>query len=165
MSGELRKRRTSADFRLSFVRCSAPASRSILSSPGALHGILLGALMLTDIQAPKAKAEAKASKLPDAAGLHLYVSSTRHKSWRWKYRFGGKERRLVFGPYPEVTLNKARALRDNARGCCATGAIRVSIESEPSWSREPAVVRHSRRWQRAGTRCRRSVGSRSMPPT
>ncbi|WP_293854148.1 Arm DNA-binding domain-containing protein [Sphingomonas sp. SCN 67-18] len=32
-----------------------------------------------------------------------------------KYRFAGKERRLVFGPYPEVTLAEARELRDAAR--------------------------------------------------
>ena len=32
-----------------------------------------------------------------------------------KYRFGGKEKRLNFGPYPEVSLSEARDHRDAAR--------------------------------------------------
>jgi hypothetical protein len=32
-----------------------------------------------------------------------------------KYRFGGKEKRLTFGPYPEVSLSEARERRDSAR--------------------------------------------------
>src|SRR5687768_15507661 len=32
-----------------------------------------------------------------------------------KYRFGGKEKRLTFGPYPFVSLSKARSQRDAAR--------------------------------------------------
>lgn len=30
------------------------------------------------------------------------------KLWYFRYRFGGKENRLTFGPYPQVTLAKAR---------------------------------------------------------
>lgn len=32
-----------------------------------------------------------------------------------KYRFAGKEKRLTFGPYPEVSLSEARERRDEAR--------------------------------------------------
>jgi nitroimidazol reductase NimA-like FMN-containing flavoprotein (pyridoxamine 5'-phosphate oxidase superfamily) len=32
-----------------------------------------------------------------------------------KYRFAGKERRLVFGRYPEISLAEARGRRDEAR--------------------------------------------------
>lgn len=74
-----------------------------------------GHRMLTEVQCRSAKAEDKPRKLADAQGLHLYITPNGHKSWRYKYRYGGKERRIVFGPYPEVTLRKARDLRDNAR--------------------------------------------------
>ena len=37
------------------------------------------------------------------------------KLWRMKYRYEGKERIYSIGPYPEVSLTKARAKRDEAR--------------------------------------------------
>ncbi|WP_408586861.1 tyrosine-type recombinase/integrase [Novosphingobium sp.] len=70
---------------------------------------------LTDQQCRTAKAGEKASKLSDSMGLYLFVTPNGFKSWRFKYRFGGKERRIVFGSYPELSLRKARDLRDDAR--------------------------------------------------
>lgn len=70
---------------------------------------------LTDAQARKAKAAEKDYKLADGGGLYLFVTTKGFKSWRMKYRFAGKEKRLVFGPYPEVTLVEARDRRDGAR--------------------------------------------------
>jgi integrase len=43
------------------------------------------------------------------------------KLWRMKYRHGGKERSISFGPYPDVGLAEARARRDEARGWLRTG--------------------------------------------
>ncbi len=71
--------------------------------------------MLTDQQCRNAKAEGADLKLTDSQGLHLYVTKSGYKSWRLKYRFGGKERRIVFGPYPEISLKQARDLKDDAR--------------------------------------------------
>jgi integrase len=51
----------------------------------------------------------------DGQGLHLYVTLTGYKSWRLKYRYEGKEKRIVFGPYPEVSLREARDMREAAR--------------------------------------------------
>jgi integrase len=70
--------------------------------------------MLTDTACKRAKAQDKPYKLADAQGLHLYVTPSGYKSWRWKYRFAGKEKRLVFGAYPEVTLVEARSMREDA---------------------------------------------------
>lgn len=72
-------------------------------------------MALTDLQARKAGPRDKAYKLADALGLYLFVSSTGFKSWRMKYRFADAEKRLSFGPYPEVTLAEAREHRDRAR--------------------------------------------------
>ena len=71
--------------------------------------------MLTDAAVRKARAREKDYKLADSGGLHLFVTKTGHRSWRLKYRFGGKERRVVFGPYPEVSLAQARIMRDDAK--------------------------------------------------
>ena len=51
----------------------------------------------------------------DVGGLYLTVAPTGAKWWRLKYRFGGKEKRVGFGAYPEVSLAEARERRDAAR--------------------------------------------------
>lgn len=60
--------------------------------------------MLTDAQARKAKPGEKDYKLGDSGGLYLYVTTKGYRSWRLKYRYGGREKRLVIGSYPEVSL-------------------------------------------------------------
>ena len=72
-------------------------------------------MALTDTECRKAQKGDKPYKMADGGGLYLFVTTTGHKSWRFKYRFGGKEGRLVFGTYPEVKLTEARDRRDVAR--------------------------------------------------
>ena len=71
--------------------------------------------MLTDADCRGAKGREKAYKISDSGGLFLYVTKNGHRSWRFKYRFGGKERLRVFGSYPDLSLKEARALRDDDR--------------------------------------------------
>lgn len=71
--------------------------------------------MLTDLKARSAKPREKDYKLADSGGLYLFVTTKGFRSWRMKYRFNGKEKRLTFGPYPEVSLAEAREKRDEAR--------------------------------------------------
>ena len=54
-------------------------------------------------------------KLYDSEGLYLQVTPTGGKWWRLKYRFGGKEKLLSLGTYPEVSLSEARDRRASAR--------------------------------------------------
>ena len=77
--------------------------------------------MLTDVQVRKSLPGEKAYKLADSGGLYLYVMPSGGRSWRWKYRFGGVEKRLVFGVYPEIGLKRARELRDDARTALKAG--------------------------------------------
>lgn len=72
-------------------------------------------MALTDTQARKAASRDKDYKLADSDGLYLFVTSKGGKSWRFKYRYGSKEKRLTFGAYPEVSLAEARDRRDEAR--------------------------------------------------
>jgi integrase len=71
---------------------------------------------LTVTQVKNAKPEEKPYKLFDGGGLYLEVAPTGSRIWRLKYRqANGKENRLTFGPYPEITLQEAREKRVEAR--------------------------------------------------
>ena len=56
---------------------------------------------LTDVQAHTAKPREKTYKLTDGNGLYLQVAPAGGKWWRFKYRFGGKEKLLSFGTFRE----------------------------------------------------------------
>lgn len=71
--------------------------------------------MLTDAAIRKAKPRESQYKLTDEKGLYVLVRPNGSKLWQLKYRFGGKEKSLSFGPYPEVSLADARSCRDAAR--------------------------------------------------
>ena len=53
----------------------------------------------------------------DTDGLYLEITPKGVKKWLMKYKrpFTGKENRLSFGIYPEITLKEARQKRDDAR--------------------------------------------------
>ena len=71
--------------------------------------------MLTDMLCRQAVPADKERKLSDAHGLYLAVLPSGTKVWRWKYRFGGREKKLSLGSYPLISLKQARAARDLAR--------------------------------------------------
>lgn len=78
-------------------------------------------MKLSDTAVKKAKPETKTYKMADGGGMYLEVMPTGSKYWRLKYRFGGKEKRLAFGVYPDVSLAQARDRRDDARKLLANG--------------------------------------------
>ena len=63
----------------------------------------------------------KPYKAADGDGLYLYVSPAGGKLWRFKYRFGGKEKLLSFGAWPLVTLDAARRRTLDARSKLVSG--------------------------------------------
>ncbi|WP_410760077.1 tyrosine-type recombinase/integrase [Citrobacter youngae] len=72
-------------------------------------------MALTDIKVRTAKPMDKQYKLTDGSGMHLLVHPNGSKYWRLQYRFGGKQKMLALGVYPDVSLADARARRDEAR--------------------------------------------------
>jgi integrase len=60
-------------------------------------------------------------KLTDGDGLHLLVNPNGSKLWRFRYQFGGKEKMLSLGSFPEVSLASARDKRREARELVAEG--------------------------------------------
>ena len=76
---------------------------------------------LTDVAIRQAKPRLKPFRLFDERGLYLEISPGGGKWWRLKFRFGGKEKRLSLGVYPDVGLREARERRDEARKLLARG--------------------------------------------
>ena len=76
---------------------------------------------LTDTKVRTAKPAKKPQKFFDGGGLFLLVTPTGGKLWRFKYRFGGNEKLLCIGTYPETSLAEARQRRDQASSLLAKG--------------------------------------------
>ncbi|MDR3446923.1 integrase arm-type DNA-binding domain-containing protein [Dyella sp.] len=76
---------------------------------------------LTNVAISKAKPTGKTQRLFDGGGMYLEISPAGGKWWRWKYRYGGKEKRLSLGTYPDTGLAEAREKRDAARKLLASG--------------------------------------------
>ncbi len=71
--------------------------------------------MLTDLACKRAAPRDRDWKLADGGSLYLLIKPSGTKSWRWKYRFGQKEKQLTLGLYPAVSVTQARRARDSAR--------------------------------------------------
>jgi len=78
-------------------------------------------MKLTDINIKKAKPGDKVRKLSDGGGLFMQIELTGGKLWRYKYRFGGKQKLLALGKYPDVPLQEARKRHQEAREQLAQG--------------------------------------------
>lgn len=77
--------------------------------------------MLTVKQIDAAKPAEKSYRLADSGGLFLFVPPSGKKVWRMRYRFEGKEKTLVIGPYPEISLTEARAKQADAKMSLLSG--------------------------------------------
>ena len=59
-------------------------------------------MALTDTSVRNAKPSPKPVKIFDGRGLFLIVTPAGGKWWRFRYNFGGKEKLLSLGVYPDV---------------------------------------------------------------
>src|SRR5580765_4032514 len=72
-------------------------------------------MALTDSRVRCLKPRDRSYRTSDDRGLYVEVFPIGSKLWRYKYRYGGKEKRLALGAYPKVKLGAARKKRDAAR--------------------------------------------------
>lgn len=70
---------------------------------------------LSDSACRNAKPKEKNYKLTDGEGMYLLVKKNGTRCWQMGYRFGGKQKTLSFGIYPEVSLGESRDKRTKAR--------------------------------------------------
>lgn len=87
-------------------------------------------MSLTDLTAKRSKGNGKIQKLSDGGGLYLYISPEGSKSWRFDYRFMGKRKTLVIGPYPAISLKDARERRDEAKKLVVDNIDPVAAKQE-----------------------------------
>ena len=101
--------------------------------------------MLTNAAVKAARPRAAAYKLFDQGGLHLYVAPTGRKSFRMKFRLGGKEQLLTIGAVPEVSLDIARARCDQVREQLGRGEDPRTSDAAPV-SKARAFEQVARQW-------------------
>lgn len=71
--------------------------------------------MLTETAIRRIKSRPKPFKKADGLSLYLLILPNSSRLWRMNYRFGGRQRTLALGAYPDVGLSEARDTRDAAR--------------------------------------------------
>ena len=77
--------------------------------------------MLSDAKIRSLKPKEKAYKVYDDRGLYMVVNPNGSRWWRFKYKYGGKERGISLGVYPDVPLQYAREQLQDARQLLARG--------------------------------------------
>jgi len=113
---------------------------------------------LTDTAIRNAKPSAKPYKLADGGGLFLLVNPTGSRLWRLKYRIAGREKLLAIGPYPDVSLAKAREQRDTARRAIVEGSdpsalkkgARLAAKAAPASTFRTVAEEHLGKLEREG---------------
>jgi integrase len=86
-----------------------------------IHKVMVVTMAITDIQIRHAKPKSKQYKLSAGLGLYLIVAPNGGKWWRVRYRFGGKQKELSVGIYPETSLKVASLKRDEIRVMVSDG--------------------------------------------
>src|SRR6188472_3335714 len=84
---------------------------------------------LTEISVRNARFGNSPKKRMDGQGLFLQLKENGGKYWRFAYDFGGTEKLLSFGVWPDVSLKEARERHQTARQLLAKGV-------DPSASRK-----------------------------
>ena len=94
---------------------------------------------LTALQVKRAHEKGDPVLLPDGAGLYLRKQSALGTSWTLRYRFGGRDRWMALGSYPDMELAAARK---------AARAKRTLVDA----GREPLLSKSSAASQLPGIR-------------
>lgn len=63
---------------------------------------------LTALEVKRAHERGRPVLLPDGAGLYLRKQSATGTAWTLRYRFGGRDRWMKLGSYPDMELAEAR---------------------------------------------------------
>ncbi len=89
---------------------------------------------LTDAACRGARPGETRRKHSDGGGLQLWIQPSGAKLWQLIYQFGGKQRQLSLGPYPQVPLLDARSKREEAKRLLREGidpAARFRAQPRP----------------------------------
>lgn len=96
-------------------------------------------MKLTDTLIKSLKPTDKQQKISDGEGLNLLVMPNGSKLWRYRYKFGGKEKMISLGAYPAIGLKAARAARDDYKELLSQG-IDPSIDKQETKIRQTLAI-------------------------
>jgi len=80
------------------------------------------------------KPEKREYKISNGQRLYIVVEPNGRKWWMYKYMYNGKRTQKFLGNYPEISLAKARELREKYR--------ELELKNTP-----PSMLKHSNREQ------------------
>ena len=118
---------------------------------------------LTDVRARTAKPREKPYKFSAGRGLCLFVMPDGAKYWRFRYRYGGKEKMLSVGVYPIVTLKKADEKAEEPAHSSRRAKTRPNIDASRSSLYAPTWRRRSAESQMPGTSSTCRGGAKRRP--
>lgn len=78
-------------------------------------------MALTDVKCRGTKPGKTRKKLSDGGGLQFWVQPNGSRLWQLVYQYKGKQAQMALGPYPQVSLIQARALREEAKAKIRAG--------------------------------------------
>lgn len=92
-----------------------------------------GLFFSTDREIQNLKPQEKRYSVKDKLnnGLFIEVKESGVKSWHYRYSLDGKQDRLVFGRYPDLSLKDARQLRDESASMVAKGISPKKEKNRP----------------------------------
>ncbi|TPE63333.1 DUF4102 domain-containing protein [Sandaracinobacter neustonicus] len=87
-------------------------------------------MALTAVEVRSLKPRESAYKVSDSGGLQILVHPTGQRSWRYAFRWAGRQQSMALGVFPAVSLSEARAKRDAAKKVLASGTNPATIVRE-----------------------------------
>lgn len=96
-------------------------------------------MKLNDEELLTAPTKAKVYKIYDGQGLFAEVPPRGNIRWRFKYRFGGKEKKLSLGVYPKVSIIEARNRLAQLRALLELG-VDPSVDRRESKANHHSIV-------------------------
>jgi len=85
---------------------------------------------LTALQVKRAHDKGEPVLLPDGAGLYLRKQSASGSTWTLRYRFGGRDRWMALGSYPDMELSEARKVARAKRTLVDAGRDPLAAKRE-----------------------------------
>jgi hypothetical protein len=129
---------------------------------------------LTEEQLANLVTRERPYKVSDGNSLFMLVAPTGLRSWRWRYYIRGREKVLLLGSYPQISLENARSARNQARDKVRAGidpadekreaklALLIAHETSfeavaRAWHKKWSTGRHARYAEDVMSRLERNV--------
>lgn len=85
-------------------------------------------MALSDTKLRNLKTREKAYQEADEDGLFVEVMPGGAKTWRLRYRLGGKQEKITLGEYPTYSLAEARTWRDDCKALAGRGLSPMALK-------------------------------------